>query len=115
VLRTIELILGLPPMSQLDAAAAPMYRAFQAKPDLTPFTLRPARVPLDEMNGPKAPGAAASLAMNLEEADRAPDLELNEILWKSVRGADSVMPPPVHAAFVKPLAEDEDEEEDEEP
>src|SRR5215210_5667464 len=114
VLRTIELILGLPPMSQLDAAAAPMYRAFQAKPDLTPFTLRPARVPLDEMNGPKAPGAAASLAMNLEEADLAPDLELNKILWKSVRGADSAMPPPVHSAFVKPVLEDDDEE-DEEP
>jgi hypothetical protein len=44
------------------------------------------------------------------EADRAPDLELNEILWKSVRGAASPMPPPVRAAFVKALAEEEDEE-----
>ena len=51
--------------------------------------------------------------MNLDEADLAPDLELNEILWKSVRGAASPMPPPVHAAFVRPVAE-EDEEEDEE-
>ncbi|HKI00555.1 MAG TPA: alkaline phosphatase family protein [Thermoanaerobaculia bacterium] len=116
VLRTMELILGLPPLSQLDAAAAPMYRAFQAKPDLAPYTLRPARFPLDEKNAPNAPGAAASLAMNLdEEADLAPDLELNEILWKSVRGADSVMPPPVHAAFVQPVAEDGDEHEEDEP
>ena len=52
--------------------------------------------------------------MNFEEADHAPDLELNEIVWKAVRGADSVMPPPVRAAFVQPLADDEDEE-DEEP
>jgi DNA-binding beta-propeller fold protein YncE len=118
VLRTMELILGLPPLSQLDAAAAPMYRAFQAKPDLTPYTLRPARHPLDEKNAPNAPGTAASLAMNLdEEADLAPDLELNEILWQSVHGAGSVMPPPVHAAFVRPVAEaeEEDEDEDQEP
>jgi len=114
VLRTMELILGLPPLSQLDAAAAPMYRAFQAKPDLTPYRLRPARYPLDEKNAPNAPGAAASLAMNLdEEADLAPDLELNEILWQSVRGAGSAMPPPVHAAFVRPVAEAEEEDEDE--
>ncbi len=102
VLRTIELILGLPPMSQYDAAAAPMYRAFQAAPDLAPFTHREARVALDEKNSPQAYGAAASAAMNLEAPDLAPDLELNEILWKSVRGAASPMPPPVHAAFVRP-------------
>ena len=46
--------------------------------------------------------------MNLEEADQAPDLELNEIVWKAVRGRDAVMPPPVRAAFVRPV-EDEDE------
>lgn len=113
MLRTMELILGLPPMSQYDAAAAPLYGAFQGKPDLTPYTRREARVPIDEMNAPTAWGAAASMAMNLEEADRAPDLELNEIVWKSVRGAGSPMPPPVRAAFVQPL-EEEDEEEDEE-
>jgi hypothetical protein len=111
MLRTIELILGLPPMSQYDAAATPMYGAFQPKPVLTPFTKREARVPLDEMNAPGAPGAAASLAMNMEEADRAPDLELNEIIWKAVRGADSVMPPPVRAAFIRPVADDDEEEE----
>jgi YVTN family beta-propeller protein len=110
MLRTIELILGLPPMSQYDAAATPMYGAFQTKPDLTPYTRREPRVPLDEMNEPTAWGAAASLAMNLEEADRAPDLELNEILWKSVRGADSPMPPPVRAAFVWPVEEEDEDE-----
>ena len=66
-------------------------------------------MPLDEKNGPDAPGAAASLAMDLEEADRAPDLELNEIVWKSVRGASSVMPPPVRAAFIRPVEDDGDE------
>ena len=80
VLRTMELILGLPPMSQYDAAATPLYRAFQAKPDLTPFDRRPPRIPLDEKNAPSAWGAEASAAMNLDtEADLAqedPDLEL---------------------------------------
>lgn len=106
MLRTIELILGLPPMSQYDAAATPMYDAFRSKPILESFTRREARVPLDEPNDPAAPGAKASLAMNLEEADRAPDLELNEVIWKSVRGAGSRMPPPVHAAFVRPVPEE---------
>ena len=110
VLRTIELILGLPPMSQYDAAATPMYAAFQARPVLAGYTKRDARIDLRERNEPDAPGAAASLAMNLEEADRAPDLELNEILWKSVHGPASVMPPPVRAAFVKRLEEEEEDE-----
>jgi YVTN family beta-propeller protein len=104
VLRTMELILGLTPMSQYDAAATPMYRAFQPKPDLTPFDRREPRIPLDEKNAPTAWGAEASAAMNLDtEADLAPELALNEILWKSVRGAASPMPPPVHAAFVQPV------------
>jgi hypothetical protein len=41
-------------------------------------------------------------------ADRAPDLELNESVWKSVRRADSPMPPPVRAGFVRPEEEEEE-------
>jgi len=104
MLRTIELVLGLSPMSQCDAAAAPMRSVFRSAPDATPFTARAARVPLDETNGVAAWGGAESARMNLAEADRAPDLELNEIVWRSVRGADCPMPPPVRAAFVRPAA-----------
>jgi hypothetical protein len=103
VLRTIELILGLPPMSQYDAAATPMFAAFAPKPDPTPYSVRPARVSLTETNREDAPGAQASLRMNLVEADLAPERELNEILWKSVRGKDAVMPAPIRAAFVRPI------------
>ncbi len=67
----------------------------------------PARVRLDERNTAGAPGAAASARMDLDEADRAPDLELNEIIWKAVRGAGAAMPPPRRAAFVRPLDRDE--------
>jgi hypothetical protein len=109
VLRTIELVLGLPPMSQYDAAATPMYGAFQAAPDPRPYDVRPARIDLRETNREDAPGAEASLRMNMVEADLAPERELNEILWKSVKGKDAVMPPPVRAAFVRPVEGDEEE------
>jgi len=113
MLRTMELILGLPPMSQLDAAATPMYNAFQATPVLTPFAARPARINLAEKNAVNAWGAAASARMYLAEADLAPEFELNEIVWKSVRGADSPMPPPVRAAFVRALPAGPDDDSDE--
>jgi hypothetical protein len=110
MLRTMELILGLPPMSQYDAAATPMYNAFQPTPTLTPFKALAARIPLDEKNGAGAWGAQASLQMNFEVADMTPEYELNEIVWKSVRGAASPMPPPVRSGFIR-VIEDEEEEE----
>jgi len=112
MLRTMELILGLPPMSQYDAAASAMYGAFQAAPVLTPYVHREARVSLDERNDASAPGAAASAAMDFDQPDRAPDLELSEIVWKAVRGAKSAMPPPVRAAFVRPVANGDGEEDE---
>lgn len=99
ILRTIELILGLPPMSQYDAAATPMFHSFGTRPDLTPFTALPARVSLTEKNPPGAPGAMRSLEMNFEDADAAPDMEFNEIIWKAIRGSDSAMPAPVRSVF----------------
>ncbi len=108
VLRTMELILGLPPMSQYDAGATPMYKAFQPVPDLTPFSARPARISLDEKNDWSAPGALASARMNFRDADRTPELELNEIIWQSVRGAGSIMPPPRRTGFVRPIGEDDE-------
>jgi hypothetical protein len=107
VLRTIELILGLPPMSQYDAAATPMYNAFTTARVTRPFAALPARVPTDEKNPPKGPGAEASARMDFSAPDRAPDLELNEIIWKAMRGERSPMPPPRRAAFVRAIEEDE--------
>jgi hypothetical protein len=117
MLRTMELILGLPPMSQYDAAATPMYNAFQATPVLTPFSARPARIDIAEKNAANAWGAEASARMYLAEADLAPELELNEILWKSVRGAASPMPPPVRTAFIRGISAgaDENDDDDESP
>ena len=58
------------------------------------------------MNRAGAPGAAESAAMNFDEADLIPEGPLNDIVWRSVRGAQAVMPPPVHAAFVRPMGWD---------
>jgi YVTN family beta-propeller protein len=114
MLRTMELILGLEPMSQYDASATPMYGSFQPTTDPASFPALPARVPLDELNTFASFGAQASLRMNLDDADMAPELELNEIIWRSVRGADSPMPPPRRAAFVVASAADQDDAEERE-
>jgi YVTN family beta-propeller protein len=103
VLRTMELVLGLPPMSQYDAAATPMYAAFQPTPVLKPFTGLPARIPLDERNTPASPGAAESARMDFREPDMAPEQALSRVIWQSVRGAGSVMPSPVRAGFIRPI------------
>ena len=103
MLRTMELILGLEPMSQFDAAARPMAASFAPTPDLAPYAARPARVDLDARNGRDAFGAEVSMELDLDEAeDRADDLVFNEIIWKAVKGKDSPMPPPVRSAFVLP-------------
>jgi hypothetical protein len=110
VLRTMELLLGLPPMSQYDDAATPLFAAFTAKADSAPYAVRPARADIHETNREDAPGAQASLLMNLEKPDLAPELELNEILW-SVRGRDADAPPTAAARPVedvgKTTAEDD--------
>jgi YVTN family beta-propeller protein len=95
-LRTMELLLGLPPMTQYDAAATPMYTAFDVKPTVTPYKNLPPEVDLNARNTERAWGARQSMEMNLDEFDEAPMFALNEIIWKSVKGADSRMPLPIH-------------------
>jgi len=100
MLRTMELILGLKPMSQFDAAAMPMFNSFQSKPDLRPYQAEPVTVDLNERNTKTAWGSDVSAKMNFAKEDAADDLLLNEVIWRSVRGANSPMPAPVRAAFV---------------
>jgi hypothetical protein len=115
MLRTMELILGLAPMTQFDAAALPMYQSFTARADFSPYKHLPANVDLGEKNLASAWGAEMSLAFDFSREDAADDLLLNEVVWRSVRGANSPMPPPVRAGFVFGVPEgDEDEAEEEE-
>ena len=103
LLRTMELILGLKPMSQFDAAARPMYHSFTAKPDLTKYKAEKPKADLDELNKPGVFGAAISEKFDLTKEDQADDLLFNEVIWKSVKGAKSRMPAPVRAGFFVPV------------
>ena len=99
MVKTIELILGLPPMNQLDLSATAMRNCFQEMPDLTGYTARPARIALDEMNPPvnRLKGQALhwalkSLELNLDEADAADEDTFNRILWHATHGESKSYP-----------------------
>jgi hypothetical protein len=100
MLHTMELILGLRPMSQFDAAAAPMFNSFQAKADLTAYAHVPAQIDLHEKNLKTAWGGDLSRKMNFTKEDAADDILLNKVIWHSVKGPDVPMPAPTRAAFV---------------
>lgn len=95
MLRTMELILGLHPMTMHDAGARPMHAAFRNEADARPYEKAEARVGLDERNPATSPTAAQSMKMDWSEADRADDDELNRILWLALRGTNP--PPPVRS------------------
>jgi len=95
MLRTIELILGLRPMTSFDAASRPMFAAFNEQPDTRPWTAEPARRPLDERNPARTPAAERSSRLDFSDADRVDDQELNEILWLAIKHSEP--PAPVRA------------------
>ena len=101
MLRTIELILGIPPMSQYDAAAVPMWRCFTSKPDFTTFKALPSNIDLTEKTIVKNELTEQSEMFDFTKEDKAPDKLFNEVIWKAVRGLSSVMAAPKRAAFVK--------------
>ena len=99
MVKTIELILGLPPMNQMDLSATAMRNSFQDQSDLTPFNCVPNKIKLDEMNKPleKISGqelywAKKSLEEDLDEIDAADEDTLNRILWHATRGYDTLYP-----------------------
>ncbi|MFB3827633.1 MAG: bifunctional YncE family protein/alkaline phosphatase family protein [Bryobacteraceae bacterium] len=99
VLRSIELILGLRPMTQFDAAARPMTACFTMSADTAPYIAEKPRVPLDQRNAAASPGAAASARLDFSEADRIDDYALNAILWQALKGTEP--PPPVRSSFAR--------------
>ena len=102
MLRTIELLLGLPPMTQHDAAAPPMVNSFMAKPDLTGFTAVASRIDLSSKNPAQGYGAALSANMDFSEYDRVDEDALNRILWHSIRGENTPYPAPTRRALPTP-------------
>ena len=103
MLRTVELLLGLPPMTQHDAAAPPMVNSFTASPDPSGFTALPARIDLMTKNPLHGYGAVASARMDFSEYDRIDEDALNRILWHSIKGVDVPYPAPVRRALPTPF------------
>lgn len=110
MLRTIELILGIPPMSQYDAAATPMWNCFQATPDRTPFASRPSNIDLNETNMAINEWQRRSELFDLSKEDAVPDLEFNIVLWHGIKGSHIPFPGPKRAAFVKIRKEEDDDD-----
>jgi DNA-binding beta-propeller fold protein YncE len=102
MLRTVELLLGLPPMTQHDAAAAPMVNSFTSTPDLTGFSVAATQTDLLTKNPPQGYGAQISARMDFREYDRVDEDALNRILWHSIKGVDTPYPAPVRRALPTP-------------
>ncbi|MCX6143596.1 MAG: bifunctional YncE family protein/alkaline phosphatase family protein, partial [Ignavibacteriales bacterium] len=107
MLRTIELILGLPPMSQYDAGAMPMFDAFAPKPNLTPYVAEKPRIDLNEKNKAGSVGQNLMEKFNLKREDAIPDRAFNEIIWQAVKGTP--MPAPRYSIFSRASGAEEDD------
>jgi hypothetical protein len=119
MVRTIELMLGLPPMNQLDASATPMTNCFMDEPDLRPYTAVANEIPLDTLNPAVADirnerqrhWAEVSLKLPLDDIDEADEDTLNRILWHAARGRDDTYP--AWAVLIEEEDEDEDDDKEE--
>jgi YVTN family beta-propeller protein len=98
MVRTIELILGLPPLTQYDAGATPMFNCFGKTSKVTAYRPLTPKVDWNAMNTAKSPFAQQSERMDFSEFDRAPEDELNRILWYVAKGPDAPYPAPIHRA-----------------
>jgi YVTN family beta-propeller protein len=112
MLRTMELILGLKPMSQYDAAATPMWRCFTKKMDITPFKSREVGIDINQKNVAVNRNSKRSSLFNLTRPDDIDDLVFSEIVWQTVRGNNSIMPAPRRGAFVRLGKKEEGDDDD---
>ena len=108
MLRTIELILGIPPMSQYDAAANSMWKCFNKEGNLTPFEAKPLQIDINEKNTVLNAWQKKSETFDFSKEDRVPDLEFTEVIWKAVKGVNALVPAPVRGAFFKGNVADAD-------
>jgi YVTN family beta-propeller protein len=104
MVRTMELILGLPPLTQYDAGATPMFNCFGTEAQDSEFSSMTPRVDLVARNTEKSPGAKESARMNFRGYDLAPEDALNRVLWVAAKGPNVPYPTPVHrAVFTVPV------------
>jgi YVTN family beta-propeller protein len=110
MLRTMELILGMPPMTQYDAAAEPMWRSFSNTPDLTPFVSVPSNIDLGQKNMAMNEWQRRSEQFDLSKEDAIPDMEFSIVLWHGLKGDHIPFPGPRRAAFLKVKKEKDDDD-----
>ena len=116
LIRTIGLMLGIPPLNQMDAGSTPFRDCFTDTPDLTPYEAVPARIPLDRLNKsasshthPKMRELArASAELPLDTLDACDEDVLNRILWHAMKGPEA--PYPIWATVPLGQRGEEDEE-----
>jgi DNA-binding beta-propeller fold protein YncE len=108
MLRTMELILGIPPMTQYDASATPMWRCFSETPNSSVFRSLPENIDLGQRTMALGKWQKASENFNLTKEDAIPDMEFNKVLWYGIKGDQVAMPSPRRAAFVSPKDQDAD-------
>ncbi len=106
MLRTIELILGLPPMSQFDASAMPMFNSFALGADTAEYAAEPPQYDITRKNKEGDYGQVIMEQMDLTKEDAAPDRLFNEIIWRSIKGTP--MPPPRYSIFSGRSKKDDD-------
>jgi YVTN family beta-propeller protein len=106
--RTMELILGLPPLTQYDAGATPMFNSFAKAPEAIAYTAIQPKVDMFATNNVRTAFSNESSKMDFRDYDRAPEDELNRILWHVAKGMDEPYPTPIHRAlFTSPTAAEE--------
>lgn len=110
MLRTMELILGMPPMTQYDAAATPMWRCFNHTPNAQGFTAVQPTVDITEKNIAINEWQRLSETFNLAKEDAAPDLEFSKVVWHAVKGLNVPFPGLKRAAFVKQMVSEDDDD-----
>jgi YVTN family beta-propeller protein len=108
MLRTIELILGMPPMTQYDAAATPMWRCFSDKATGSVFAAVVPAIDLSEKNTAVNEWQRLSETFDLAKEDAAPDIEFSKVVWHAVKGVHIPFPGPRRAAFVKQGVKEDD-------
>lgn len=107
-LRTMELILGLPPMSQYDAAAEPLWRCFNKTATHPSFNAMANLVDLNQKNTADNKMSRLSETFDFSKEDRIPDAQFNEVIWAAIHGLNKTCPAPVHAAFFTEQKDDDE-------
>ncbi len=112
ILKTIELILAIPPMSQYDAASNSFWKCFQSSADTTPFIAKPLQVNINDKNTVQNAWQRKSESFDFSKEDKIPDREFTEVIWKAVKGDEAKVPAPKRAAFVNTIATRKDKDDD---